>query len=176
MSTGDINSLLNIWASTLALHNDDTPFHNHTDLYNTIDSTPIGGVPWESFTMKYDSNIPDGERSAWMDEEFEVWFCNPRDLVHNMLANPDFHGEFDYLPFHEYDANNNHHFHDFMSGNWAWKQADIITQDPDTHGSMFMLIILGSDKTTVSVATGHNQYWPVYMSIGNIHNNTRCAH
>jgi hypothetical protein len=49
---------------------------------------------------------------------------------------------------------------------------DIIAQDPDTHGSMFVPIILGSDKTTVSVATGHNQYWPVYMSIGNIHNNT----
>jgi len=53
---------------------------------------------------------------------------------------------------------------------------DIIAEDPDTHGSMFMPIILGSDKTTVSVATGHNQYWPVYMSIGNIHNNTRRAH
>jgi hypothetical protein len=49
---------------------------------------------------------------------------------------------------------------------------DIIAQDPDTHGLMFMPIILGSNKTTVSMATGHNQYWPVYMSIGNIHNNT----
>ena len=53
---------------------------------------------------------------------------------------------------------------------------DIIADDPDTHGSMFVPIILGSDKTTVSVATGHNQYWPVYMLIGNIHNNTRRAH
>jgi len=53
---------------------------------------------------------------------------------------------------------------------------DIIAQDPDTHRSMFVPIILGSDKTTVSVATGHNQYWPVYMSIGNIHNNTQRAH
>jgi hypothetical protein len=41
---------------------------------------------------------------------------------------------------------------------------------------MFVPIILGSDKTTVSVATGHNQYWPVYMSIGNIRNNVRHAH
>lgn len=41
---------------------------------------------------------------------------------------------------------------------------------------MFVPIILGSDKTTVSVGTGHNQYWPVYLSIGNIHNNARRAH
>ena len=33
-----------------------------------------------------------------------------------------------------------------------------------------------SDKTTVSVATGHNEYWPFYASIGNIHNNVRRAH
>ena len=41
---------------------------------------------------------------------------------------------------------------------------------------MFVPIILGSDKTTVSVATGHNEYYPLYMSIGNIHNNVRRAH
>jgi Plavaka transposase len=37
-------------------------------------------------------------------------------------------------------------------------------------------VILGSDKTTVSVATGHNEYWPIYLSIGNIHNSIRRAH
>ena len=41
---------------------------------------------------------------------------------------------------------------------------------------MFVPIILGSDKTTVSVATGHTEYWPVYLSIGNIHNSARRAH
>ena len=41
---------------------------------------------------------------------------------------------------------------------------------------MFVPVILGSDKTTVSVATGNNEYWPIYGSIGNIHNNVRRAH
>ena len=53
---------------------------------------------------------------------------------------------------------------------------DIIAEDPETHGSMFVPIILGSDKTTVSVGTGNNEYYPLYMSIGNIHNNTRRTH
>jgi hypothetical protein len=52
----------------------------------------------------------------------------------------------------------------------------LISEDPKTHGFMFVPIFLGSDKTTVSVATGHNQYWPLYTSIGNIHNNVRRAH
>ncbi|KAH9022637.1 hypothetical protein EDB85DRAFT_2151664 [Lactarius pseudohatsudake] len=63
-----------------------------------------------------------------------------------------------------------------MSGIWAWRQADIIAKDPETHGSVFCPIILGSDKTTVSVGTGNNAYWPIYLSIGNIHNNVRRAH
>jgi len=53
---------------------------------------------------------------------------------------------------------------------------DTIAEDPETHGSMFVPIILGSDKTTVSVGTGNNEYYPLYMSTGNIHNNTRHAH
>jgi Plavaka transposase len=36
---------------------------------------------------------------------------------------------------------------------------------------MFVLVILGSDKTTVSVATGQNEFHPIYLSIGNIWNN-----
>ena len=39
-----------------------------------------------------------------------------------------------------------------------------------------MPVILGSDKTTVSVATGQNDYYPLYASIGNVHNNVRRAH
>ena len=42
---------------------------------------------------------------------------------------------------------------------------------------MFLVpIIIGSDKMTVSVATGQTNYWPIYISIGNIHNNVWCVH
>ena len=53
---------------------------------------------------------------------------------------------------------------------------DEIAQDANTHGALLVPIILGADKTTVSVATGHQEYHPVYMSLGNIHNNMRRAH
>jgi hypothetical protein len=82
---------------------------------------------------------------------------------------------------------------DFMSGDWAWQQAvhiqcisynsghtniyqDEILKDLNMHGSMFVSIILGSDKNTVSVGTGNNKYYPLYASIGNVHNNVRRAH
>jgi hypothetical protein len=41
---------------------------------------------------------------------------------------------------------------------------------------MFVPVVAGSDKTTVSVATGHQEFHPVYMSPGNITNVARRAH
>lgn len=41
---------------------------------------------------------------------------------------------------------------------------------------MFVPVILGSDKTTVSVATGQNDFHPLYLSIGNVQNHIRRAH
>lgn len=41
---------------------------------------------------------------------------------------------------------------------------------------MFVPIVLGSDKTTVSVATAQNKYYPLYASIGNVQNHVRRAH
>ena len=52
----------------------------------------------------------------------------------------------------------------------------IYDDDPNTEGAMYCPIILGSDKTTVSVATGHVEYHPLYMSIGNVHNSICRAH
>ncbi len=53
---------------------------------------------------------------------------------------------------------------------------DLIAENPSTHGAMFCPIILGSNKTTVSVATGNTEYYPLYGSIGPVYNNVRRAH
>jgi Plavaka transposase len=41
---------------------------------------------------------------------------------------------------------------------------------------MLIPIIAGSDKTTVSVATGHQEYHPLYIGAGNISNTMRRSH
>lgn len=41
---------------------------------------------------------------------------------------------------------------------------------------MLVPIVAGSDKTTVSVATGHQEYHPVYMSPGVFTNTARRGH
>ena len=115
-------------------------------------------------------------------------------VVHNLLSNPNFDNGFDYAPFQEHDKDGNHQYENFILGNWCWRQAvciiyimwsffwsltylqDEIRKKPSSHGVTLVPIILGSDKTTVSVATGQNEYWPIYISISNIHNNIRWVH
>jgi hypothetical protein len=41
---------------------------------------------------------------------------------------------------------------------------------------MLVLVILGADKTTVTAATGNQEFHPVYVSIGNVHNTVRRGH
>ncbi|THG97937.1 hypothetical protein EW026_g4170 [Hermanssonia centrifuga] len=93
-----------------------------------------------------------------------------------MISNPDFADEFDVAPYWEYDGRLARRYTNLMSGDWAWSQADIISKEPNTHGAMFCPMVLGSDKTTVSVATGQNDYYPLYMSWGNVWNNVRRVH
>lgn len=123
MSAANIDHLFNLWGASAASHGGAPPFQNHTDLYNTIDSTPLGDVEWESFTLKYDGVRPAGHVPSWMDTGYDVWFRDPRQLIHNIISNPDFNNEFDNAPYQEHDNNGSRRYQDFMSGNWAWKQA-----------------------------------------------------
>jgi hypothetical protein len=49
-------------------------------------------------------------------------------------------------------------------------------KDPATHRSFFVPVIGGSDKTTVSVSTGYQEFHPVYVSAANISNVARRTH
>ncbi|KAG1748366.1 uncharacterized protein EDB91DRAFT_1235710 [Suillus paluster] len=117
---------------------------DHRHIYKTIDNTPLGDVKWQSFTVKYTGEIQEEGTAPWMADIHEVWFRDPREVVHNMLSNPDFAAEIDLRPYREFATENDERqWKDFMSGDWAYKQVDVISEDPDTHGSMFVPVILG---------------------------------
>ena len=126
MSAGKIDDLLKIWAASLAAHNDEPPFKDHRDLYSTIDATPLpsGDAEWKTFNLclSDDEEIP-LDAPNWKKQKWDVWYCDPCQLIHNLLQNPDFHAEFDYTPYQEYNVEGNHHFHNVMSGNWCWCEA-----------------------------------------------------
>jgi hypothetical protein len=122
MSAGDIDTLLESWATTLLASDSTLPFANHRDLYRTIDNARVGDVPWKSFNVRYDG-LPPEKPPSWMVNDFEVWYRDPRKVINNMLANTDFVNEMDTTPFQEYNSDGHWHYHNFMSGDWAWNQA-----------------------------------------------------
>ena len=128
MSAGDINIITGLWAASLVAHNDSPPFKNAKAMYNTIDSTPLGDTPWQSFTLNFNGTPPENpgsndESPPWMTADYDIWFRDPHLLIQEMIANPEFKGQFDFTPYQEYSTDGQHRFQDFMSGDWAWKQA-----------------------------------------------------
>ena len=101
-----------------------SPFSEHGDMYRTIDAIPIGGVPWQSITLSFDGPIPENP-PLWMTAGHTVWFRDPCLLFKRMLENLDFQHSFNYAPYWQYDTNGQCHYENFMSGDWAWKQAVI---------------------------------------------------
>ncbi|KAF9220329.1 hypothetical protein BS17DRAFT_769406 [Gyrodon lividus] len=166
MSSPQIDALLDLWPASLLKHGDKPPFAHHHHLYKAIDSTPLGDIKWQNFSVTYTSKIPTTNPPPWMQEKYKVWFWDPRAVSHRIIANPSFVSEMDFRPFHNYSTEGDvRQFQDFMSSDWAWDQV-----------STFVPIILGSNKTTVSVGTGSNEFYPLYLSIGNVWNNVRCTY
>ncbi|KAF5372219.1 hypothetical protein D9758_004938 [Tetrapyrgos nigripes] len=176
MSASNIDRLSQLIANLLG-PDKDAPFLNHEELYKTIDRIKQGDIQWDSFTVKYNGELPDdlSTAPAWKLQEYEVWFRDPLSILEGMLANPSFKNELDVAP-KRLVKNGKRLYRDLMTGNWAWFECDKISEDENTHGAMFAPVILGSDKTTVSVATGQNDYYPLYISLGNVHSSVRRAH
>ncbi|KAJ8096280.1 hypothetical protein PM082_011435 [Marasmius tenuissimus] len=159
-SIGHINELTEIITALTNEQDADSLFTNVRDLYSTIDACQNGLVAWEAFSVSYDGLRLPGKVEPWMDKEFMVYF------------------QIETTPYQAYSTSDNlRHYQNFMLGNWAMREADQIISDyPELEGSMLCLVIIGSDKTTVSVATGQNDYYPAYLSNGNITNNARHSH
>ncbi|PBK83662.1 hypothetical protein ARMGADRAFT_1048374 [Armillaria gallica] len=149
-----IDHLLQIWATTLS-ETESLPYADHNDLHTTIDATTFRAVLWECFSVSYNGDPGTDKPAPWMTTL----------TMQYDLGNPDFAQEMDFAPKH-----------DFMSGNWAWQQADLITKDPIMHDSTFRPAILGSNKTTVSVATGQNEYYPLYVFLSIPKNSPKFCH
>ncbi|KAL7283046.1 hypothetical protein ACG7TL_002470 [Trametes sanguinea] len=177
-SEGKVNHLLQILAAKHVA--DGMPeyepiYSSYRHLEETIDAVPYGSINWRTFAVRYAGPVH-AHSPAW---KRTVYFIHARDtlsVAESLAASSDFNGKFDYVPFEEFTGPDCRRVSNLMSGCWAFAKADKISEDVQCHGSMLVPIVLGADKTTVSVATGHQEFHLVYMSLGNIHNDMRRAH
>ncbi|KAJ7906139.1 hypothetical protein B0H13DRAFT_2333723 [Mycena leptocephala] len=155
-SAGEINTALDLWAAQVLQYGDSPPWRTAQELYDTIDSIQHGDAPWKVYQIRYTGPQPPVP-PKWMTETYELCARDSRTVLHQQLKNPDFADKIDYAPY----------------GNSTDK---ISRADVSTHGATFVPIVAGSDKTIVSVATGHQEYHPVYQSPGVLTGVARRAH
>jgi Plavaka transposase len=122
MSATLINDLLQIWASTLS-QDQDPPFTSKNEMYSAIDNLDLGGATWKSFIVKYNGEIKDGDVTPWKHKSFEVWYRDPRIVIHNQLGNREYGDEIDFASKDVRDREGRRRYSDFMSGNWSWRQS-----------------------------------------------------
>ena len=123
LSNSIIDRLLSIWSATLIPHHDSPPITDHHDLHLTINAIELGHVPWKSYTVKYNGLCPENSPTPkWMTTEYQLWYRNPQEIIHHILANPELVDGIDCAPYREF-KNNNHRYSNFMSGDWAWRQC-----------------------------------------------------
>jgi hypothetical protein len=72
-----------------------------------------------------------------MEQTYEVYFRDPHQLLLNMLADPTFAKDFDYMPMQQFDCHGSHHEH-FMSDDWVWIQAVCTT--PSMFGNFSFMV------------------------------------
>ncbi|PSR77223.1 hypothetical protein PHLCEN_2v8003, partial [Hermanssonia centrifuga] len=104
MSQRKINKLLELWAASLVEHGATPPYTSQQQMYDTIDTITVGDVPWETFSLKYSGEVPDGVTPSWMLANYEIHFRDPHLLVRQQLNNPAFKDGFDPIPRRDLDC------------------------------------------------------------------------
>ncbi|KAH9916112.1 uncharacterized protein BXZ73DRAFT_92536 [Epithele typhae] len=177
-SAADINAILRAMLAHDILHGhneEDSMFSSYTEVVDTINEINEGPPSFQSFSVRWVGHV-DENSPQWKREQYAVHHVDIISAMRAMASNTELDGHWDYTPVAVFNADGSREFSNLMTGQWAWDQADQAAVDPRTHGSMLTPILLGADKTTVSVGTGNRAYHPLYGSAGNIHNDMRCSH
>ncbi|KAG8778625.1 hypothetical protein FRC12_024886 [Ceratobasidium sp. 428] len=120
------------------------------------------GPPWFRETIKVI-----GDQS---DKILDLWKRNIIDIIIQLLSDPRFIPHTRFAPEKHYDSETrqNRVYGEMWSGRWWWRMQNII----GPYGTV-VPIIISTDKTKLTVFSGNQKAWPVYISIGNISKDIR---
>ncbi|QRV94941.1 hypothetical protein RhiJN_22959 [Ceratobasidium sp. AG-Ba] len=103
-------------------------------------------------------------------EILDLWKRDIVELIRMLLSDPRFIPYTRFAPERHYDSGtrNNRVYGEMWSGKWWWRMQNMLGQY-----ATVVPIILSSDKTKMTVFSGNQKAWPVYLTIGNISKDIR---
>jgi Plavaka transposase len=123
LSASKVDTLLSLWTRSLSEFDEPGPMKDHRELHTLIDSSLLGNVPWQCMVTTFNKDSEDSVASPWTQTTYEIWYRDPETVVSNMLANPDFDGQFDFRPYVDLDEQQRRRWSNVMSGNIAWRHS-----------------------------------------------------
>ncbi|KAG9096299.1 hypothetical protein FRC06_008818, partial [Ceratobasidium sp. 370] len=140
-----------------------TPWKNNKKLIADIDKLPHGPA-WEAFRINLGEPAQGGHNSY-------LFTRNIVDTIRDLLANSNFKNHMRYTPEQLFTAEDGECrvYGEANSGRWWWRMQHRL---PDKSGTIVPLII-ASDRTMLSVMSGGQQAYPVYISLENIDKEVR---
>ncbi|KAG9080488.1 hypothetical protein FRC06_006521 [Ceratobasidium sp. 370] len=104
------------------------------------------------------------------DEILDLWKRDIREMVVWLLSQRRLIPYTRYAPERRFDSptKDNRVYDDMPSGDWWWRIQNILGR----HATVAPIII-STDKTKMTIFSGNQKAWPVYMSLGNIDSKIR---
>lgn len=123
VSNSNTNKLLNIFAAYLYKYGSQPLFSNCAELHSVINGLQVGEAAWESFGVRYCGKWTENP-APWMDDVYNIWMCDPKTTITQILGNREFHNLVNLILYREYNsAADSCCWQNFMSGNWAWEEV-----------------------------------------------------
>ncbi|QRW13139.1 hypothetical protein RhiLY_12138 [Ceratobasidium sp. AG-Ba] len=122
------------------------------------------GPPWFRETI-----IVNGDQE---NEILNLWKRDVIALIRYLLSDRRFIPHMRFAPERQYDSETrqNQIYSEMWSGKWWWRMQNILGRY-----ATIVPIILSTDKSKMTVFSGNQKAWPVYLTIGNIsHHICRC--
>ncbi|KAJ6610445.1 hypothetical protein B0H10DRAFT_2166043 [Mycena sp. CBHHK59/15] len=129
----NINTALDLWAAMVLKYGGSALWKDARELYTTIDSIKDG----QAFPL------PAGIPLKWMTETYELCTQDAHQVLHNQLGPAAFKDHVNLVPYRQFNYGGKCIWSNQMSVDWAWKQADLIVRDPQTHGTTFVAVVAG---------------------------------
>ncbi|PVF91792.1 hypothetical protein CPB86DRAFT_718777 [Serendipita vermifera] len=94
-----------------------------------------------------------------------LYYRDPLECIQSLLDRPSLRDHMEYVPRQSWEDEEPsiRVYSEILTGDWAWE-----TQETLPFGGTLLPVLLGSDKTHLTVLAGDKKAWPLYLSLGNI--------
>ncbi|CAG8741761.1 7144_t:CDS:2, partial [Acaulospora colombiana] len=131
-------------------------------LQKKLEQLPDTRMPWKTIDVWPSS----GNTSS----PVVLYHRDPVKCIQSLLDRPHLQDALEFAPRRSWEDENRQSrlYSEMLTGEWAWR-----TQGTLPPGSTLVPVLLGSDKTHLTVFAGDKKAWPLYLSIGNIKSSVR---